>query len=259
MALKVLSHEATMRMMNFMRDGIPPPQKIVEHKERMEAMLASCERRRQPQDPIDQVEVRGLLDIRYGLEALYTSWAEDVERVRWMDIPDRDDITPEIVVRECSMSTESYFGNVGVEVLAVYLDACGYDRLLFRLAEACTLRVREYLALVVPKPVYDTTVLDKPAECYGTTNPDVLRDRLVDRFILFVNRNSPQHIIRALIANIAWGSGNYVHAIDEAGFAYCEATVEQFGLKLHIGHPDVEKAFTDWELWKAARLLEFLK
>jgi hypothetical protein len=62
-----------------------------------------------------------------------------------------------------------------------------------------------------------------------------------------------------MIANIAWGTGNAVQAIDEAGFAYCEATVEQFGLKLHMGHPDVEKAFKDWEFWKAEQLLEFLK
>ena len=259
MAFKVLSRKATLHMLDHVRDGTPKPQKIVEQKERYEAVMAAAERRHRPEDTVDRDEMKCLLNMRHGLDALYGDWAEETERFRWVDIPEREDVTPEIVVRECVMSTESFFGNMGVEVLAAYLDACGYDRLLYRLGQTCTLRVRKYLASVVPAPTYDVAILDNPAEHYGTTDQDVLRDKLVDRFILFVNDKSPQHIIRAMVANIEWGLGNAVDAIDEAGFAYCEATVEQFGLKLHTGHPDVDKAFEDWELWKAERLLGFLK
>ncbi|QQR64579.1 hypothetical protein IPH92_03390 [Candidatus Kaiserbacteria bacterium] len=259
MTHKVLSREATIRILDHMQNGRPLPQKIVEHKERMEAATAAAERRHHPEDLIDQIEMECLMSMRHGLDTLYTSWAEGIERIRWVDLPERDGITPEIVVRECCMSTESFFGNTGVEVLAAYLDAYGYDRLLFRLGEACTLRVREYIESAVPAPTYDAAILDKPAEHFGTIDQDVLRNKLVGHFILFVNKTSPQHVIRAMIANIEWGMGNAVQAIEQAGFAYCEATVEQFGLKLRTGHPDAEKTFKDWELWKAERLLEFLK
>lgn len=261
MGFKVLSTEATLRMMNLVRDGAPPPIKIVEHQARKDAVEGAAERRyRSSGGVIEQPEMKCLLNMRLELEALYTDWAKRTERIRWIDIPLQDDITPEIVVRECVMSTESYFGNKGVEVLAAYLDACGYNNLLSQLGEACVMRVREYLTGVIPRPTFDTAVLDKPAEHYGIVDRGVLRNRLVDRFALFVHSKSSQHVIRALVANIEWGIGNPMTAISEAGFAYYEATVEQFGLKLEMkDDPDVERAFTDWELWKAAQLLSYLK
>ncbi|MFT7644885.1 MAG: hypothetical protein ACI9BF_000548 [Candidatus Paceibacteria bacterium] len=259
MTHKVLSPKATLHLFDMLKEGTPPPPKITEHKERMEAATAAADRRHRPDDTIDQDEMKCLLNMKMALDTLCGDWAEGTERIRWLDIPEQVDVAPEDVMRECVMSTESHFGNMGVEVLAAYLDACGYDRLLFRLGEACVLRVREYLKDVVPEPVYNAAILDKPAEHYDTTDQDVLRDKLVNRFILFVNDRSPQHLIRAMVANIEWGIGNAVRAIDEAGFAYCEATVEQFGVKLQMGHPDVNKAFESFELWKAKQLLKFLK
>lgn len=267
MTFKILSREATMRMFDRIQDhkrnGTPLPQKIVEHRERMEAATAAAERRHRPEDSFDQYEMECLVNMRHELDTLYGDWAENTERFRWVDIPERDDITPEIVVRECVMSTESFFGNMGVEVLAAYLDTCGYDRLLFKLSRACTLRAREYLTntlpATLPASVFDTAVFDKPAERYGTTDQIVLRAKLANRFILSVNHRSPQHIMRAMAANIEWSIGNVVQAIEEADFAYYEATVEQFDLKLQTGHAEIDKVFKDRELWKAEQLLEFLK
>lgn len=256
MTLRILDAEATMRILTMVRDG-KQPLKIVEHKERMEAATAAAERRHSLGGSLDQSDIKCLVDMKFALDALYGDLAEGIERVRWVDISGMDNATPEVVVRECVLSTESPFGNLGVEVLAAYLDACGQDRLLFRLGEACALHVREYLEGVIPE---DVSVLDSPMEYFGTDDQDILRRELAGHFRRFVNHASPRHIIRAMIANLEWGLGNAVSAIDEAGYAYCEKTVEQhFGYKLLTGHPDADKVLLDFELWKAEVLLGFLK
>lgn len=259
MAIRVHGTEATMRLLNMVRDGTPPPPKIVEHQARTEAAIAAADRRHGPKDLVGRDEVSCLVGMKVALDTLYGDWAEGIELIRWVDVPERADVTAEDVVRESAMSTESYFGSMGVEVVAAYLDACGHDRLLFRLAEICAQHAREYLSKALIMSEENVAILDDPAKHFGSTNEDILRDKLVDHFLQFVTNESPDHIKRAMVANIEWGIGNPVTAINEAGFAYCEAEVEQFGPKLMTGHHDAEKALKNWELWKAERLLELLR
>lgn len=259
MPVRILSPEASLRLFNLVNDDAPLPPKIAEHRERIEVMMATVDRRLRLQDTVNNDELCCLMDTRLALDTLYGDWAEGNKRIRWVDIPQQADVTPDDVMRECTMSTESYFGNMGVEVLAAYLDACGCDRLLFRLAEACILRVREYLNEVRPLSKEDIAILDDPAQHFKTTDQEVLHGKLIDHFHGAVNQQSAKHIKQAMVANIEWGTENPVAAITAAEFAYCEAEVEQFGLKLHTGHPEVLDAFESFEQWKAQCLIELLK
>ncbi|MCA9365598.1 hypothetical protein KC723_01770 [Candidatus Kaiserbacteria bacterium] len=251
--------EAIQRIIKIIEDGTPTPTKITEHKQRMEAVIAAADRRHQPKDILNEEEIECLIGMKMEFDSLYSDWVGGIKRIRWIDIPEQTDITPDDVVRESMLSTESYFGNTGVEVLAAYLDACGYDNLLYKLGEACVFRTREYLEGIVPWSTETIAVLDNPAEHFGTNDEQILRNKLFNYFVLFVNSKSQNHVKRAIIANFEWGLGNIITAIEEAGFAYCESTVENFGVKLELMHPDVDKPLREYELWKAEQLLGFLK
>lgn len=257
MPMRVLSTEATMNMLRMAQEGVEPPPKILEHKERLEAMTQAAERRHQLYGVIDPVEMDYLLSMKLALDTLYGDWAEGTERLRWVDIPDRDGITPADIVRETCYSTEAIRGATGVEVLALYLDVSGFEGIFGKLASRYVMECRPLLGEALPLTAENLRVLEDPRAFFDTADDREASQKISEHFISFVNKDSPQHVIRAMIAHIEMGLGCSVEAINAAGFAQNEKSVENFGEKLYTpNNQEAEQAMLNTELRKAVILIE---
>ncbi len=254
-----MSREATERMFQFAREQTPPPIKITEHKQRIEQATAQLERQVMQTGRMDLEATQNIVKMKLALDGLYADWAEGVERIRWIEVPTKAEITVEQILRECVYTTESMTGDMGVEALAVFLDANGCGGILKELAERCLAEVRQLLeeGLILDEDVLK--VLRDPKSFFNITDEEEVRRRVAEHFTSRVNKDSPQHVIRAMIAYIEFGVGEYAESIHQAGFAHNEKDVENFEEKFYRPKdPDVEAAMLKVETRKAEILIELL-
>ena len=103
-------------------------------------------------------------------------------------------------------------------------------------------------------------MLQNPKEFFGISDDREASQKTAKHFISFVNKNSPQYIIRAMIAHIEMGLGCLVESINSTGFALSEKVIGNFGEKLNArGDKGVEQAMLSVELRKAEILIELLR
>lgn len=259
MAPRILSREAAVRMFELIKNKTPLPPKIAEHKARIE--LASSELESQVMGTgkmINEKTIQNVVRMKLSLDVLYANWAEGVERIRWIDIPAKTDITVEQILRECVYDTESIVGEMGVVALAQFLDTNGHAGLLKTLAERWLANVYPFLA--------ESLVLDDGMQrlfqdakiFFGVTDDKLASKRLEEYLKSRVNPSWPPHIVRALTAHCAFSLSDYVGAINEADFAQNEKDVKDFDVKLYrMNDPEVEASMLGIERRKAEILIEF--
>lgn len=69
-------------------------------------------------------------------------------------------------------------------------------------------------------PVAEVIICNLPKSC-DTEDADEARGIVCQRFIQYINANSPEHMKRAMMACVELGLGEFVEASDNAGFAAC--------------------------------------
>lgn len=143
------------------------------------------------------------------------------------------DVIPLIIplTREVVLSLTVYKGQC-VEDLAAYLDSLYCPGILRKLAE---IRLKEISPLLEEVLILDELtrrILADPRRFFNTKDTEEARGKAVDRFIQVVNKHSPQHVIRAMMAYINFGLEEYQEAISQADFAQCEKEVTNFGDKI---------------------------
>ncbi len=261
MSVKFASRETTLRLIEMSRDKtLTPPLKLREHKERIEQWNTLLERNFEEQGGVYEFQIKHATALKMRLDGMYIEWAEGVERTRWVDLPSKPDCSPEDVVRETVFSTEAVYGATGVEVLARYLEIMGYDGIFRKLVEAYVMEIRPILEEALPYVGETASVLNDPRGFFGTNDEQQVRARATERFSDRVNRNSPQHVIRAMIAHVEFGLGNFVTALREAEYAHHEKFVPNFGEEIYRPNAGAaEDELIGVELRKAAILIDLLK
>jgi hypothetical protein len=247
--------------MEMSRDKtLTPPLKLREHKERIEQWNTLLERNFEDLGSVYDFQIKHATALKMRLDGMYIEWAEGVERTRWVDLPAKPDLSAEDIVRETVFSTEAVYGATGVEVLARYLEIMGYDGIFKRLVEAYMIEIRPILEEALPYAGDTMRILSDPRGFFGTDDDQEVRARATERFSDHVNRNSPQHVIRAMIAHVEFGLGNFVTALREAEYAHHEMFVPNFGQEIYKPNAGAaEDELIGVELRKAAILIDLLK
>jgi hypothetical protein len=259
MAPRILSREATERVFQLAQNKTPPPLKIVEHRARIELANAELEAQVKESGGTTHKSIQNIVRMRISLDTLYADWAEGVERIRWLDIPAKADITVEQILRECVYDTESIVGEMGVVALAWFLNINGYAGLLKGLAERWLVEVHPFLqeSLVLDDEMQ--RVFQDAKSFFGVTDDKEADKRLEEYIKPRVNRSWSPHAVRALTAHCAFSLGSYAEAINEADFAHNEKDVQDFDKKLYRkGDPEIEAAMLSIERRKADILIELL-
>lgn len=234
MALKVASQEAMQRLFKFAGDKtITPPPKVVEHKERIAAWERMLEKNWEELGGVYQDQLDLVVKLKRRLDGMYIEWAEGEERTRWCDLPTKPDLCVDDIIREAVYNTEAIYGATGVEVLARYLEMFGYDGVFKGLVERYLLEIRPLLEEAVPFEGEAAEALTNPKAFFNTEDEDEVRRLITDHFSDKIDKQSPEHVKRAMTAHIEFGLGNYVGAIKDAEFAHHEKHVPNFGRELH--------------------------
>jgi hypothetical protein len=228
--------------------------KIFEHSARVNLAMEIATRRYELGEEITTDEIDCLVSLRVSLEKLCNEHEKGIRRIRWVDIPEEKEVTADDVIQECCESTESVFGNTGVEVLAAYLDACGYDGLLWKFSEYLIFKVSEY----IPLTDQDLAMLQNPPHFFEETNPHELRKKIRHYFIKVVVNDSPAHIYYATNALIEHLFNNPFKAVFLASQAFYVNRTHNLNPEFKEEYPEYEDAIYDLEAWKANTLLELL-
>lgn len=232
--------------------------KIQEHWERLIQSNQILERRDIVGETIRDSEIHVLNDMEIEYHRLRMDFDRGIQRIRWCDIPTVENLTPEIVLRECVQSTESVFGAVGVDVLATYLEAMNYKTLLQPLALRALKDVEGYIQEVLVLTKSLSVVLDNPKAFFGVEDDQDARDKTVAYFARYINESVPEHVRTAFVAKIEYGLGNYVSCIASASFARCERAMPRFGVKFLLCMEDAEALMLDAERRLAEHLIALL-
>jgi hypothetical protein len=228
--------------------------KIFEHSARVNLVMEIATRRYELGEEITTDEIDCLVSLRVSLEKLCNEHEKGFRRIRWVDIPKEKGVTADDVIQECYESTESVFGNTGVEVLVAYLDACGYDDLLWKFAEYLVFKVSAYIPLIDQ----DLAMLQNPPHFFEETNPHELRKKISHYFTEVIANDSPAHIYYATNALIEHLFNNPFKAISFASQAFYVNRTRNLNPEFKEGDPEYDDAEYDLEAWKANTLLELL-
>lgn len=172
---------------------------------------------------------------------------------RWSELVLKLEISTEDVL------TATARRGVEIEEMVLYLNGHGFPGIVQEWALAyLTLEAKPLLeeALLLTGEVLK--VLGDPKDHFGTNDAQDARDRTVALFYDRVNRSSPQHVIRAMVAYIEFGLGNLVTATHEAGFARNEKEVLNFGRELGARTPLATAAMLGTERRKAEVLIPLI-
>ncbi|MES2006515.1 MAG: hypothetical protein V4436_00235 [Patescibacteria group bacterium] len=260
MAFRILSPDAVQRLMDYRNNKVPPPLKIVEHKQRIELAEQEASRTFADSGRIAMEMPMRIAKMCMELDALYCDWAEGVERLRWIDIPQKQDVTVEDILREAVWSTEAIGGETGVEILAEFLDMNGYTSLFSQLVEKYLLEVRPYVEEVLPLKGEVAEILADPRKFLPDDDDKTIALLIINRFGDTIGMHSHPRAQLAWIAHVEQSLGHYRSAIQHAGFAYCEAHVKHFGEKFTlVAQPEASAALIEVEKRKAEILIELFR
>lgn len=140
-----------------------------------------------------------------------------------MQFARRVDLSPDDILREVVGKWA-----VGVEVFAVFLETQGCTGLVKKLAERFLSECRPFLEEALPFEGETLQVLQDPRKFFNVSDEHEAIRLTTLHFMARVNSSSPQHVIRAMIAHIEFGLGNYVNSINSAGFTHNEKRVPNF-------------------------------
>ncbi|MCC2630842.1 MAG: hypothetical protein K0S38_651 [Candidatus Paceibacter sp.] len=110
----------------------------------------------------------------------------------------------------------------GVESIAEYLDMQYFPGILQTLARLSLEIARPLLEEVLPLDTEAEQVLNNPYLYFKTEDSDAARRLTTEHFISKVNRGSPEHCKRAMVAFIHFGLIEYKEAIRSAGISHNE-------------------------------------
>lgn len=245
MTMRVLSPDSALRLMELRRGGTELPLKIFEHKLRIEKAIQNAEQKQKITEFVDRQAMKNIVTMKMWLDVLYADWAEGVERIRWIDIPSKADITVEQILTECINFSESIAGEMGVEALAKFLDSNGYPGVLKTLSEKYLAEIRPYLEerLIFNDEVRE--IFQDSKTFFDTQNDQEVRNRITQYCMSSVNKNSPAHVILAMIAHIEFSLGNYIDALLNSGHAYNVKNVRDFEVRLSHGLPAAHESLLD--------------
>ena len=227
MHVRFLDADAAMRFIELVRDGVEPPKKIRQHKERIvaaEKQLAF--QRRMSGGLVAQSDAYHVEALKMELDELYCDWAQGIERICWCDIAGKADITPDQILRESVFSTER--DEASVYVLASYLDEQGHVGISKELARRYLIEIRPLLAEAIALDDEAVRMFEDPRTFFKTTDDDKAATKTVEYFNDHAYGKLTQHVCRALIAHIEFGLGEYCVSLVNAGVARSSKRMEDF-------------------------------
>jgi hypothetical protein len=207
--------------------------KMIRLRSQNEQYLRYLAWRQQQHGSLEQDEIDRGIAQRREIDKLAYDLLHSNERLCWEDIPTAASVDAEAIVRECAYNTESVYCTLGVEVLAAYLDAMGYEGVLWQLAKKSLLSVRAVLEATAPMTDEQITVLKNPCHYFQCTEPDLVRYYATEYFSDWIHVESAEEAKHACIAHIEWGLGNPIATITSADFAWYHIEQPLFGDASH--------------------------
>jgi len=153
----------------------------------------------------------------------------------WSEVPTIIGLTTDMLLR-CTVSEGSRRPKgytPCVEDLIIFLDKEFYPGILKAAAEKYLLVIRPLLEECLPCDEATLAVLADPKKFFSTKDEQTALNRATEYFISLVNKDSPEHTKRAMIAHLEFGLGNYQTAIVEAQFAQSEKSTPNFAEVLY--------------------------
>lgn len=117
----------------------------------------------------------------------------------------------------------------GTESLAELFDRTNYPGVLKKWAEMVVLQTFEILNRAMRLTPNRLAALSDPYAFFDTKDQNEAAKLIMQRFTYFANSSSPPEVIRAMMAHVELGLGNFREAAVQAGFALNEAEVSSFG------------------------------
>ena len=169
---------------------------------------------------------------------------------KWREMALSGSIKPQDII-----GNTVFAGGFGVEDFAQWLDANVYPGILQLLAVEYLKQIQSLLEEVLILDKETRTILNDPKKYFNVTSCEEAVEKTVSHFHTRVNSDSPDHVIKAMIAHIEYGLGDFIRSIQQAGFAWNDKHIENFAFLLEIKSDVALESMLEVEKHKAEILV----